>query len=144
MAEVMRASIAGTVPDLDDLARYFPKHRGLADGPLGAVFDLVRRPENAWLAVRLLQLGVPAVTAIADDVRRLYKEGNLAGQYEWNQVKQFAGVCVATMVLVNGYKNAHAKRSVPCEGWNVGAMFEPREEVPPSFAVGDVVPAPAT
>jgi len=120
--------ISAMVPNLQDLARKYPRHVGLARGIMSPIWTIAVMPETFVVARALAALGLPPVSAIAVEVERLHREGRVAPR--WDSVKQFSGVAVAVLMECNGYSNTGRKRVVPHEAWNVGACFSASTTVP--------------
>lgn len=116
-----QAVISAMIPDLQDLATKYPRHVGMAQGVMNPVWSLATTPETFFVAQVLVALGFPPVSAIAVEVERMHRAGQVAAQ--WDLTKQFSGVAIAVLMESNGYTNTGKKRVVPHDAWNVGACF---------------------
>jgi hypothetical protein len=121
MAVRRQAVISAMIPDMQDLATKYPRHVGMAQGVMRAVWSLVTTPETFRAARTLATLGLPPVSAIAAEVEELHRTGHVAAK--WELIKQFSGVAIAVLMECNGYENTGRKRAVPHAAWNVGACF---------------------
>lgn len=113
--------ISAVIPDFQDLAAKYPRHVGMAQGTMNPVWNVAAMPETFIVARALAALGFPPVSAIAVEVDRMHRAGQIAAQ--WDLTKQFSGVAVAVLMEVNGFTNTGKKRVVPHDAWNVGACF---------------------
>jgi hypothetical protein len=113
--------ISAMIPDLQDLSAKYPRHVGMAQGIMNPVWSLATTPETFLVAQALAALGFPPVSAIAVEVERMHRAGQVAAQ--WDLTKQFSGVAIAVLMESNGFANTGKKRVVPHDAWNVGACF---------------------
>jgi hypothetical protein len=121
MASRVQAVISAMIPDMDDLAVKYPRHVGMAEGIMNSVWELAATPETFLVAKAMAILGLPPVSAIADEVDKLHQAGGITAQ--WDLTKQFSGVAIAVLMESNGFVNSGRKRSVPHDAWNVGTCF---------------------
>ncbi|MCP4873601.1 MAG: hypothetical protein GY898_33360 [Proteobacteria bacterium] len=117
--------------ELPTIADYTSRDAGrsrLATTTMEPFWDLIASAESIVRMEVAIDLGRPAVSAVADTIRSTWE--SLTDPPKWGHVKQFSGSAAALVCELNGFRRQGAKADkkgrVGREHWNVGQLFERR------------------
>ena len=110
------------LPTVDEFGERFPQYGNYAHNEANFLFERIVSPESFIYAKVATQLGLPAVSGIADGCYKLVVEN---GTIEWRGfTKQFIGAVVCKLMEDNGFEKTGIKKSVPHPKFTKGEFYK--------------------
>jgi hypothetical protein len=119
--ETKTMKITANFPTLNEFAVKYPQYGPFAKNKGHYIFKKIMTPTNFIRAVVCTELGLPAVTGIANSCYSAVKNQD---EVEWKgYVRQFIGAVVCALMEANNYEKTGKKRSVPHHAFTKGEVY---------------------
>ena len=111
------------LPSVDEFAERFPQYGNFAKREGRFLFDILVTPESFVRAKFATELGLPAVTGIAQiSYHTVVEQSSL----EWRGfLKQFIGAVVCVLMESNGFEKTGQKKSVSVPNFTKAEFYQP-------------------
>jgi hypothetical protein len=120
--ETKQFSLSVNLPTVDEFEERFPQYGNYARNEANFLFARIVSPDSFVFAKVATQLGLPAVSGIADICYKLVIENRTI---EWRGfTKQFIGAVVCKLMEDNGYKKTGIKKSIPHPEFTKGEFYK--------------------
>ena len=110
------------LPCRKDFRELYPQYYNYIRGEGAKLFDLVMTPYTFVKCKVVTDLGLPAITGVANDFVELC--GKDASSYD----KQTLGALVSTLMVYNNYEKAGKKRSISHKSFSKGEVYQKIKE----------------
>jgi hypothetical protein len=114
-------TISANFPAIKEFAKKYPQYGPFAEAGGNFIFKKIMTPTNFIRAKVCTELGLPAVTGIANSCYSAVKNRD---EVEWKgYVRQFIGAVVCALMEANDYEKTGKKRSVPHHAFTKGEVY---------------------
>jgi len=112
------------IPNLKEFGEKYPQFFNLAQNDGNFLFNIIMIPQTFILAKVLSDFRYPAVLSVADIC---YQEAKQKRGFVFsNNVKQFIGAAICSLMEVNSYEKTGIKKSIPHPQFNRGEFYKAR------------------
>jgi hypothetical protein len=119
--EQQSKTISANFPNIKEFAKKYPQYGPFAKDRGNFIFNKIMTLNNFIRAVVCTELGLPAVTGIADSCYSTVKNQD---EIEWKgYVRQFIGAVVCALMEANNYEKTGKKRSVLHHAFTKGEVY---------------------
>lgn len=107
-------------PDIVDFAKCYPQYAHFANGDGRTYFDLLTSPDSFIGAAVASELGLSAISGVAEACQACAKQYN---QKLDSYTKQFIGAVICCIMEANGYQKTGKKKSINHPDFTKGEFY---------------------